>query len=131
MQSADSFINKNAYHRYFTVIYINHTYKMSIKITVEVIRLGLPGDCTVTGGGAKCIPYLFRRFPSLKMAVMVRDSHYNELLDFIKNLPSDFELTEICPAVFNSGFTMRNRELLNRDYTKGKRIGFLAIQKWN
>jgi hypothetical protein len=28
---------------------------MSIKITVDVIRLGLSGDCAVTGEGAKDI----------------------------------------------------------------------------
>ncbi len=78
----------------------------------------------------KIIPFLFRRYPSLKKALSVREFNYNGLLDFIKNPPSDLDLTELCPAILHSGRTTKGRELLDRDYNEGKRTGLSAIRKW-
>jgi predicted patatin/cPLA2 family phospholipase len=97
---------------------------------IMVIRSQLAGYSKNSFFESKFIPLLFWRYPSLRKALGEREARYNELLDFIKNPPADADVIELCPSILYSGRTTRDRELLDRDYAEGKRMGFSAIQKW-
>lgn len=97
---------------------------------IMVIRSQTAGYSKKSFIESKCIPLLFWKYPFLKKALSRRESRYNELLDFIKNPPADAGIIELCPSTLCSGRTTRDRELLDRDYAEGKRMGLLAIQRW-
>lgn len=97
---------------------------------IMVIRSQPAGYTKKSFVESKCIPLVFRRYPSLRKALRERESRYNAAVDFIKNPPAGARVIEVCPSILHSGRTTRERTKLDRDYAEGKRMGLAAIQKW-
>lgn len=75
---------------------------------------------------------LFRKHPGLVKALQNRPDNYNSSIDFIQNPPQNLQIVDICPPEnFKTKRFTQDYNILVDDYELGRKMGKIAIEKWN
>lgn len=75
---------------------------------------------------------IFRKHTGLVKALQNRPKNYNSSIDFIQNPPLNLQIIDICPPEnFKTKRFTQDFDILVNDYELGRKMGRIAIDKWN